>query len=86
MRVLYHIQLPEEIPDKAEVDRLTRIHNEILQFAQRIEEKYSDCRKYRLFHILIGSTVPSNCDKTDFEGEDSVNSFLDSLIEKYPTI
>jgi len=69
--------------EQAEIERIKEIYSRIFEFSKYLEEKYPDCKKYRLFHVLIGSSIPKECDKSDFEGDDSILSFLDSLIEEY---
>jgi hypothetical protein len=69
--------------EQAEVDRIKEIYLRIFEFSKYLEGKYPECKKYRLFHVLIGSSIPKECDKSDFEGNDSILSFLDSLIEEY---
>lgn len=49
-------------------------------FGHYLQKKYPDCRDYRLFHLLIGSTpFDKGCYKFDFDGEDSVEKFIKSL-------
>lgn len=53
----------------------------------QIKKRYPDSRRYRIFHILIGSGIPEDFPKNeiieeDFPGEDSVEKFLESLISK----
>ncbi|MBI3634371.1 MAG: hypothetical protein HY228_02005 [Candidatus Yonathbacteria bacterium] len=47
-----------------------------------LEDTYPDASKYRLYHLLIGSTIPADAKETlifDFEGEDSIEKFIESL-------
>jgi len=66
------------------MERLDGIkYNEVmLDFATKLEERRPDCRKYRAFHQLIGSTPPADALSGDFEGEDSIESFFKSLAEE----
>jgi len=49
------------------------------EFVDNLKKKYSDCEKYRLYHLFIGSTPWEDCPKFDFPGEDSVEKFIESL-------
>lgn len=49
------------------------------KFALHLISKYNDCLDYEAYHILVGSTPMKECLKFDFEGEDSVVSFIDSM-------
>lgn len=40
-------------------------------------------RRYRLFHVLIGSTPPPTSDLFDAEGEWSIAEAMQHLVEKY---
>lgn len=55
--------------------------NEIAKFGKELQEKYPDYHDYRLYCVLIGSTPEKKCSKFDFEGDDSVENFLESLKE-----
>ncbi len=71
----HHISLPDE--------EIFDIQNKIAKYAKDLEEKYPDARKHRIFHVLIGSS--ENCSdmiKEDFPGEDSVESFIDNLLNQ----
>lgn len=54
-------------------------YNKCTNFAQELLKKYPDARDYRLFHILIGSSVDREMEKFDFPGDDSVEQFINSL-------
>ena len=59
---------------------IEEMHNRIAEFGYKLMDKYSDCRNYILFHVLIGSTPPSNATiKEDFPGEDSIIKFIKNL-------
>ena len=56
------------------------MHNKIAEFGYKLMDKYPDCQKYILFHVLIGSTPPpSAVSKDDFPGEDSIIKFVENL-------
>jgi len=58
-------------------------YNEVmLDFAKKLEERRPNCRDYRVFHQLIGSTPPAGTLSGDFEGEDSIEAFFKSLAEE----
>lgn len=59
----------------------TETWNRILAFVQRLRERHPDLRRYRVYHALIGSTVPKDAEmiEEDFKGDDSVELFLESL-------
>lgn len=56
------------------------------KFALKLIEKYGKekCHNYIAFHILIRSTPGSNSEnyKFDFEGEDSIEKFIDRELRK----
>ncbi len=63
--------------------RLGEEFNEImLDFATKLEKRRPDCRKYRAFHQLIGSSPPEDALSGDFEGEDSIEAFFKNLVEE----
>ena len=49
------------------------------KFGKKLLQKYPDARDYKVYHILIGSTVESKYKDTDFPGEDSIVKFINSL-------
>ncbi len=55
------------------------ITNKIAEFAKNLQKKYPDYHDYRLYCILVGSTPMNGCSKFDFQGDDSVEFFLESL-------
>ncbi|SRR3989344_2923564 len=57
------------------------ITNKIAEFAKNLQKKYSDYHDYRLYCIVVGSTPVKECSKFDFEGDDSVENFLELLKE-----
>ncbi len=54
-------------------------YDECVSFAKKLLEKYPDARKYKLLHLLIGSTPSDDVTKFDFPGEDSIETFIRSL-------
>ncbi|KND52131.1 MAG: hypothetical protein AB198_02395 [Parcubacteria bacterium C7867-003] len=50
----------------------------LVEFANKLKEKYPDHLDYELFHFLVGSTIrPETPPKYfDFPGEDSIEKFL----------
>ena len=58
-----------------------KTHEQIVEFAKRLEQKYSDYNSYKAYHLLIGSTPPNLCSKFDFPGEDSIEKFIKSKIQ-----
>jgi hypothetical protein len=72
----------DELRIKA-IGRLGEKYNELMfDFAMKLKKRYPDCRKYRAFHQLIGSSPPEDALSGDFEGEDSIEAFLKSLMEE----
>jgi hypothetical protein len=58
---------------------------EILEYANNLKKKHphGDYLKYRAYHALICSTTDKKKSPyLDFPGEDSVEKFLDELLEK----
>jgi|GEM_PF-1566393 len=58
---------------------------EILEYANNLKKKHpnGDYLKYRAYHALICSTTDEKKSPyLDFPGEDSVEKFLDELLEK----
>ena len=62
-------------------------YEKMCNLADELEKKYSDARKYYLFHIMIGSTFDrKNCSAGfDFPGDDSIVKHLDNLYREYKT-
>ena len=58
------------------------IHDEILKFFERLKRRHRDFRSYRLVHLLSGSTIQPPYAHFDFEGDDSVEAFINSQYEK----
>jgi hypothetical protein len=58
-------------------------HNKVLDFSKKIIDKYgyAEVIKRQLFHIIAGSggMDHSKCPYFDFEGEDSIEKFINEL-------
>ncbi|KKU90932.1 MAG: hypothetical protein UY23_C0005G0028 [Candidatus Jorgensenbacteria bacterium GW2011_GWA1_48_11] len=52
----------------------------ILAFAKKLQGRHPDFQKYKCYHALIGSTPPPDSIDGDFEGEDSVEEFFQSIL------
>lgn len=50
---------------------------QIIDKVDEIRKNHPDYQKYRLYHLLVGSTPEKDVDKFDFPGRDSVEEFLD---------
>lgn len=56
------------------------IYQKTCDFACELQKKYPDFQTYRLYHLLVMSTVgEGDCDKFDFPRNDSVEKFIDKL-------
>lgn len=56
-----------------------KFFSKVYEFGKELQLKHSDCLDYLAYHILIGSTPMKECSHFDFEGDDSVEKFLNSL-------
>jgi len=69
--------------EKAENGSKARIELfwKIMNFATRLQKDFPDADKYALFHVLTFSAVPKEVypNKIDFEGENSIKKFIESL-------
>jgi hypothetical protein len=54
-------------------------YQQLLTFAEDLKTKHADCLDYDYYHLLIGSTPWEDLTKVDFDGEDSIEIFIDSL-------
>lgn len=59
------------------------IQQRIIEFARALQAKYPDYFNYRLYHAFIGGTSPEVCTNFDFPGEDSVELFVQKLVEEF---
>ena len=41
-------------------------HLRIVSFAAKLKKQYPDCRRYRLYHALVGSTPSQTHNRNDF--------------------
>lgn len=57
-------------------------HERRSALARRLQEKYPDAKNRAWYHWLIGSTPPPTATPEDFPGEDSVEHFLESLVQE----
>jgi hypothetical protein len=46
------------------------------EFAQKLRKRYPHFEKYRLYHLLAGSSAFKNCIEFDFPDEDSIEKFI----------
>ncbi len=55
--------------------------DKIADFAHGLQERHPNYIDYRLYHLLVGSTPRSEHElkEEDFEGEDSIIAFIESL-------
>lgn len=53
-------------------------YKSLLNFVKKLQEKYPDYQNYKIYHFLIGSSLPEkgNFKNGDFPGEDSIVNFL----------
>lgn len=57
---------------------------ELGDFLVGLEQTHPDIRRYSLYHMGLGSSLPVNvADKIDLEGEESMLSFIRNLEKKY---
>ncbi len=65
--------------------RVENNYDKIVKFCKNLEKKYGklECLKYLTYHLVIGSTPKKEQTQFfDFEGEDSIEKFLDKLLEE----
>lgn len=61
-------------------------YNRSAEFARELQKKYPDYKRYRVWHVLIGSTPDeSGIIEEDFPGEDSVIDFLEKVLQERKT-
>lgn len=60
-------------------------YNELSSFQRSFAEHFgrTEAQRYRLYHVIIGSTPPGNADLFDAEGEWSIAQVMQGLAEKY---
>ncbi len=49
------------------------------EFGRILKSKHNNCLDFLAYHILIGSTPIGECKRFDFQGDDSVEKFLNSF-------
>lgn len=74
-----------EIIQRTSDEDFDKFITEKSEFEERLGKKYSDVRKYEMFHALIGSSITKAMALThdDFPGEDSVEEFVRRSVKKY---
>ncbi len=62
-------------------ERAFKFHEAIVEFSKKIQLKYPDYQNYKIYHFLIGSSLPEegNFKEEDFPSEDSIVKFLNSF-------
>lgn len=60
---------------------MEKYYSVMVPFARSLERKYGEeCKKYFLYHIMIpSSTDEKSSPYFDFDGEDSVENFINNL-------
>lgn len=60
-------------------------YSELSSFQSAFAEHFgrTEAQRYRLYHVIIGSTPPGNADLFDAEGEWSIAQAMQGLAEKY---
>ena len=53
-------------------------HSRIVCFAEKLRRRYPDCRRYRFYHALVGSTPSEAQDRDDFPNNE-IAAFVASL-------
>jgi len=68
-----------------ESGKMTDFINEIGKKGAELRAKYGhkEVEDRALFHVLASSTMGEGVGRDDFEGEDSIASFIEHLEEKY---
>lgn len=55
-------------------------YGRMVKFARKLQSKYPDVKRRKLYHAMIGSSVEEMYDiDEDFPGEDSIVTFLENL-------
>jgi len=76
----YENNLSNLLIEKYESPQYEEVIRKIYLYGTEMKKKYEDWNRYRVFHILIGSTPPPEADRIDFPvPEDSVQSFVEKL-------
>lgn len=77
-------ELREKIKNLMRHEKRSAVMNDIAEFAHALREKYSaeELHNYTAYCILIGSTPREEPDHFDFEGDESIVRFIDTLAEE----
>lgn len=77
-------EIKSKIFEEKDKKQMLKSHDLIVKFAKEIQSKYPDYQNYKIYHFLIGSSLPKegNFKDEDFPGEDSIVSFLNSFKEE----
>ncbi len=73
--------LAEKLREKVNKSFSFENYEKIGEYTDKIREKYPDYSEYRLWHVVISSTINENTKIThfDFPGDDSAEKFINSL-------
>ena len=71
--------LKEKWSALSKIEDILSFHDRVFGKAKELRDKYPDYEDYKLYHLLIGSTVYDRS-KFDFPGEDSIIKFLEDKI------
>lgn len=71
----------KEIIDRLMLSDYKTYEDRVFDKVATLKKNYGDKEvyKYRLFHVLFGSSNPSGIEHFDFPGEDSIETFIRSL-------
>ncbi|MBI3305601.1 hypothetical protein HYZ82_00500 [Candidatus Nomurabacteria bacterium] len=71
--------------DDQDLTKTIELQKELVKKVTDLENKYSNAVRYGMFHILGGSTIPSDLPALydDFPNGDSVEKFLEDLLKRY---
>ena len=77
-------QIIDDLYETDDYDLILEISNRISRRSKMLEEKLPDFKLYRLWHVLGGSTtIPDKPMKFDFEGADSLETYIRNLDKEY---
>ncbi len=64
---------------------LLKLQTELVHKVDMLRQKYPDAESYAMFHVLGGSTPGGNnpVKYDDFPDDDSVEKFVNDLVERY---
>lgn len=52
------------------------IHDKVIEFHDRLKQKYTDYHQCRLYHLISGSTIALPVTRFDYLGADSIEAFI----------